>query len=640
MVEALNYISIRWWSYFIPLILQNTVFLGVIYWILLTLRKLPLQSRYALALLGLIKLLIPAFLPFRLLSETPISTLNQTYILEPVIVATGTETATVATPPNVTTIIMSIWLLFAVVMLAAPLVTLARTRYRLREAELIDTRNLANGRPVRIYRTNQITLPMTLGIFIKRIYVPILWNDWSHSHRELALRHELAHLQRNDGLISGLQVIAQSLYFFHPLVWLLNRRINELREMVADNVAQGFEKNDSIIYSRFLVTVAENMMQSQLDCPTAHSLLKKKKELLNRVQYLLEDKMETTKRIMGYILPVVLVLAVLLSWNCQGQMTNSKVKADLTEKGYEVPEDVKFIPYDVPPEPIGGFEAIMKNVKYPELAKNAGITGTVVVMAYINETGKVTETKVLKSIPDTGLDEAAAQAIIKTQFRPAQQRDKYVGVWITIPVNFKLKEGEKSGADLSKINNEMEFVPYDTPPEPEHGYNEILHNLQVVLKEKQKEDGTVIIQAFIDENGTVQETKIVKGLDNQKLNDAASKALMMTKFVPAMQGEKPVGVWISIPVNFTLNDKKKTEAEADKSQLELKKLQFEIQRTAQQVDQLKREIAAERIEIEKMESEQMKYAAKKDLEIKLKDLQFYEQNFQLKQAQLEAATNK
>ncbi|MFQ6676154.1 MAG: energy transducer TonB [Fidelibacterota bacterium] len=100
---------------------------------------------------------------------------------------------------------------------------------------------------------------------------------------------------------------------------------------------------------------------------------------------------------------------------------------------------VKFIPYDEPPEPIGGYSAIQKNIEYPEIAREAGVEGTVIVQAFVNKNGRVTETFVLKGLPGTGLDEAAVEAIRKTPFKPAKQRDRPVGVWISIPINFKLK---------------------------------------------------------------------------------------------------------------------------------------------------------------------------------------------------------
>ena len=100
---------------------------------------------------------------------------------------------------------------------------------------------------------------------------------------------------------------------------------------------------------------------------------------------------------------------------------------------------VRFIPYDDPPVPLGGYSAIQRNIIYPEIAQEAGIEGTVVIQAFVDKKGKVTDTVVLKGIPNTGLNEAAMTAIEKTRFKPAKQRDRAVGVWISIPVNFRLK---------------------------------------------------------------------------------------------------------------------------------------------------------------------------------------------------------
>ena len=95
---------------------------------------------------------------------------------------------------------------------------------------------------------------------------------------------------------------------------------------------------------------------------------------------------------------------------------------------------VKFIPYDDPPQPLSDIRPV-----YPEIAQEAGIEGTVVVQVFIDKKGRVQDTVILKGIPNTGLDEAAILAIRKTRFRPAKQRERPVGVWISIPVNFRLK---------------------------------------------------------------------------------------------------------------------------------------------------------------------------------------------------------
>jgi periplasmic protein TonB len=95
---------------------------------------------------------------------------------------------------------------------------------------------------------------------------------------------------------------------------------------------------------------------------------------------------------------------------------------------------VAFIPYDLAPRPKSAIRPI-----YPEIAQEAGIEGVVVVQAFIDANGRVKETIILKGVPNTGLDEAAMEAIRKTKFQPAEQRERPVAVWISIPVNFRLK---------------------------------------------------------------------------------------------------------------------------------------------------------------------------------------------------------
>ena len=95
---------------------------------------------------------------------------------------------------------------------------------------------------------------------------------------------------------------------------------------------------------------------------------------------------------------------------------------------------VAFIPYDLAPRA----KTVIRPI-YPEIAQEAGIEGVVVVQAFIDERGRVKETLILKGVPNTGLDEAAMEAIRRTKFHPAEQRERPVAVWISIPVNFRLK---------------------------------------------------------------------------------------------------------------------------------------------------------------------------------------------------------
>jgi len=136
-----------------------------------------------------------------------------------------------------------------------------------------------------------------------------------------------------------------------------------------------------------------------------------------------------------------------------------KPKIPIESEDEDIPEDLTIdeteIDFteevDAPPpppeeeEPIVPFYALSDkpveikrvNPKYPELAKKAGIEGTVVVKVLVNTKGDVEDVQILKSHPL--LDESAIEAARQFKFKPGKQRDRFVKVWVSIPFNFKLK---------------------------------------------------------------------------------------------------------------------------------------------------------------------------------------------------------
>jgi TonB family protein len=79
-----------------------------------------------------------------------------------------------------------------------------------------------------------------------------------------------------------------------------------------------------------------------------------------------------------------------------------------------------------------------KRIKYPELARKAGIEGKVYVMASVDEKGDVVHVDLVRGAGG-GLDEEALKAVMNTKFKPGQQRGIPVKVKVVIPVIFKLK---------------------------------------------------------------------------------------------------------------------------------------------------------------------------------------------------------
>ena len=101
--------------------------------------------------------------------------------------------------------------------------------------------------------------------------------------------------------------------------------------------------------------------------------------------------------------------------------------------------EIEIVPYykvEVKPKPVH-----IPTPKYPELARKAGIEGNTVVKALVNIDGTVMDVKILKSSGNQMLDQAALVAAKQSKFTPAKQRDKFVRVWVSIPIKFRLTGG-------------------------------------------------------------------------------------------------------------------------------------------------------------------------------------------------------
>ncbi len=97
------------------------------------------------------------------------------------------------------------------------------------------------------------------------------------------------------------------------------------------------------------------------------------------------------------------------------------------------------------------------------------------------------------------------------------------------------------------------FEVVEEMPEPIGGIEAI--QKKIVYPEIAKRagvEGKVYILAFVDENGNVTKTEVLKGI-GAGCDEAAEKAVRETKFKPGKQRGKPVRVKVAVPIIFKLN---------------------------------------------------------------------------------------
>jgi beta-lactamase regulating signal transducer with metallopeptidase domain/biopolymer transport protein ExbD len=324
MTEILNQLGQGWLPYFVLAVTQNTLFLLLVLAVLHWLRSAPAGVKYTIALVGLVKLLLPPFLRLPVLAgpEPGAGSLGTVLGL---FAGTGLDASTAAPAAaaperlGIGGSLLLFWGAAALIILIASLTATARLARRLGGAQPLPPDVLPpdlKEKGVEVFLSDRIALPLTLGLFPRRIFVPAIWHEWTPARRLLVLRHEQAHIERRDGLAKVLQIAARALYFFHPLVLLLDRRLNEYREMACDDASLQDGKVSGLEVAKHLVEIADSVVPHSLQCESAIALIRHKNELLKRVRYQLkEGKMRSLSRLQGAALVLALALMVLpLSW--------------------------------------------------------------------------------------------------------------------------------------------------------------------------------------------------------------------------------------------------------------------------------------------------------------------------------------
>lgn len=109
----------------------------------------------------------------------------------------------------------------------------------------------------------------------------------------------------------------------------------------------------------------------------------------------------------------------------------------------EVQEQEIFIVVEDPPSFPGGDEArirfLSENIRYPQMARESGIQGTVFVTFVVETDGSVTDVRVLRGIGG-GCDEEAIRVIqAMPKWNAGKQRGRPVRVQFNMPIRFTLQ---------------------------------------------------------------------------------------------------------------------------------------------------------------------------------------------------------
>jgi len=110
---------------------------------------------------------------------------------------------------------------------------------------------------VRLLESLEVAGPLLVGLTKPVILLPVqAATGLSRAELEAIIAHELAHLARRDAWTNLALVVAETVFFYHPLIWWLGQRARQEREEAADDLAMKVIGNRRV-YAGALARLAE-----------------------------------------------------------------------------------------------------------------------------------------------------------------------------------------------------------------------------------------------------------------------------------------------------------------------------------------------------------------------------------------------
>ncbi len=184
------------------------------------------------------------------------------------------------------------------------------------------------GADCRLVESMRISLPFSVGLFRKRIFIPV---DMPALEKDVVTQHELNHFGCRHHFWSLLEALLACVFWFNPIAHILRRRGAFLRELECDRLT--IRNVDKYLYTRLLLKTAEAIPGGGPD--SRFSLMTqgwaRKRELKMRIENLMSRENGRRQTLIGVLLAVAVAVtagtAVLY-----GNLSDAKSQRDVLDK--------------------------------------------------------------------------------------------------------------------------------------------------------------------------------------------------------------------------------------------------------------------------------------------------------------------
>ena len=359
--SAFSHYSFGAWTFLLDHVWQTTLFAGLIVAASFILRNAPARIRYAVWSVACLKFLLPSAL-FLYLAK--LAGLDISSVLLSVAWASGDPLNLLDKQQHIFLVGESSGAIFnqarfliaaaAIVWISGSITFLflwVRRQFAFhkqlqecetvcegREFEILDSskKKIGLNRNIQLLQFREMTEPGVWGIWNPSIvFSAEMSSRLTDSELETVFLHELAHISRWDNLFSTLQMMICTMFWFHPVVWWIDRQMLAERERACDDRVMECG-GTSRVYASSLVKVLSfglGVRLAGVSCAGGSDLKK-------RIQHITSNENRRKLALIHWIVLAGLVLVLAIAsiaavdiGDCERTTLRKQLSAELGEQG-------------------------------------------------------------------------------------------------------------------------------------------------------------------------------------------------------------------------------------------------------------------------------------------------------------------
>jgi len=164
-------------------------------------------------------------------------------------------------------------------------------------------------RRVRVFLSEEVSMPFAWGAFNPVIILPIDAGEWPEDRIRSVMTHELAHIARGDYLMQVVIEMVRAFYWPNPIVWFAARRCVMERERACDDFALRYGTL-SVDYASHLLHIARTQIERGIPVPAV--TMAGEPGLKERIDYVMDEKMNRSPMRKGMMITAALLVLLVL----------------------------------------------------------------------------------------------------------------------------------------------------------------------------------------------------------------------------------------------------------------------------------------------------------------------------------------